>query len=75
MILRGEVQEFDDEVLAQRRPFERGQHVSPSEITYDLVFNGGEGDQPDPRDFDSNGDRELLAQLDDLAETAAQEAG
>ena len=75
VILRGEVQEFDDEVLAQRRPYERGQHVSPSEITYDLVFNGGEGDRTDPRDFDSNGDRELLAKLDDLAETAAQEAG
>jgi imidazolonepropionase-like amidohydrolase len=75
VILRGEVQEFDDEVLAQRRPYERAQHISPSEITYDLVFNGGEAVRTDPRDFDDKGDRELIAQLDELAGTAAQEAG
>ena len=75
VILRGEVQVFDDEVLAQRRPYERAQHICPSEITYDLVFNGGEASQTDPRDFDSNGDRELLAQLDELTDTASQEAG
>ena len=74
VILRGEVQVFDDEVLAQRRPYERAQHICPSEITYDLVFNGGEASQTDPRDFDSNGDRELLAQLDELTDTASQEA-
>ena len=76
VILRGEVQVFDDEVLAQRRPYDRAQHICPSEITYDLVFNGGDGEAntADPRDFDTNGERELLAQLDDLAETAAQEA-
>jgi imidazolonepropionase-like amidohydrolase len=74
VILRGEVQVFDDEVLAQRRPYDRAQHICPSDITHDLVFNGGEATQADPRDFDSNGDSDLLAQLDDLAATAAQES-
>ncbi len=74
VILRGEVQTFDDEVLAQRRPYDRAQHICPSEITYDVVYNGGPETQPDPRDFDSNGDRELLDELDDLAATAAQES-
>ncbi len=74
VILRGEVQTFDDEVLAQRRPYDRAQHICPSEITYEVVYNGGPGSQPDPRDFDSNGDRELLDELDDLAATAAQES-
>ena len=74
VILRGEVQVFDDEVLAQRRPYERAQTICPSDITYDLIYNGGDSAQPDPRDFDTNGERDLLAQLDELAETAAQES-
>ena len=74
VILRGEVQVFDDEVLAQRRPYERAQTICPSDITYDLIYNGGEAAQPDPRDFETNGERDLLVQLDELAETAAQES-
>lgn len=74
VILRGKVQAFDDEVLSQRRPYDRAQTICPSEITYDAVFNGGGAAQPDPRDFDNNGDQELLAGISELAETAAQEA-
>ena len=74
VILRGEVQTFDDEVLAQRRPYDRAQTICPSEITYDVVYNGGTATQTDPRDFDTNGERELLDELDDLAATAARES-
>ncbi len=63
VILRGEVQSFDDEVLAQRRPYNPAQHISPADITYDLVFNGGAGEQPDGRDFTPGGERELLDEL------------
>ncbi|MXY10313.1 MAG: amidohydrolase family protein [Acidimicrobiaceae bacterium] len=73
VILRGEVQTFDDEVLAQRRPYNPAQHISPSDITYDLVFNGGAGEQPDVRDFSSDGERELLDELDELTATARRE--
>ncbi len=76
VILRGEVQRFDDEVLAQRRPYERAQHICPSEITYDLVYNGGgdpgQGPKPDVRDFASDGERELAAELSGLAAATAQ---
>ena len=74
VICRGEVQVFDDEVLSQRRPYDRAQTICPSEITYDAVFNGGGAAQPDPRDFDSNGEKELLDQLDEQAQTAAHES-
>jgi len=77
VILRGEVQRFDDEVLAQRRPYERAQHICPSEITYDLVYNGGgepgQGPRPDVRDFASDGERELAEELSGLAAAAASE--
>ena len=68
------MQTFDDEVLAQRRPYDRAQTICPSEITYDVVYNGGTATQTDPRDFDTNGERELLDELDELAATAAQES-
>ena len=74
VICRGEIQTFDDDVLSQRRPYDRAQHICPAEITYDLVYNGGGGAQPDQRDFDSNGDQDLLAGIGELAETAAQES-
>ena len=74
VICRGEVQVFDDEELSQNRPYDRAQTICPSEITYDVVFNGGGAVRPDPRDFDSNGEQELLEQLGELAETAAHEA-
>jgi len=73
VILRGEVQVFDDEVLAQRRPYNSAQHISPADITYDLVFNGDAGEQPDVRDFTSDGERELLEELDELTATAPGE--
>ncbi|MCY3616368.1 MAG: amidohydrolase family protein, partial [Acidimicrobiaceae bacterium] len=73
VILRGEVQTFDDEVLAQRRPYNPAQHISPSDITYDLVFNGGAGEQPDVRDSSSDGEQELLDELDELTATARRE--
>jgi imidazolonepropionase-like amidohydrolase len=73
VILRGEVQLFDDEVLAQRRPYNPAQHISPADITYDLVYNGGSQDQSDVRDFSSDGDAELLEELDGLATAARAE--
>ena len=73
VICRGEVQVFNDEELSQQRPYDRAKTICPSEITYDLVFNGGGAAEPDPRDFESNGEKELLEQLDELAHTAAQE--
>ncbi len=71
VICRGEIQVFDDEVLAQRRPYDRAQHICPSEITYDVVFNGGMGSHSDPRDFDTNGDRDLLGELNELTTTSS----
>ena len=73
VILRGEVQVFDDEVLAQRRPYNSAQHISPADITYDLVFGGGQAEQPDVRDFSSDGEPELLEELDELAASARSE--
>ena len=70
VILRGEVQVFDDEVLAQRRPYDRAQTICPADITYDLVFNGGGAAQPDVRDFDSDDEQELLEGLEELSATA-----
>ena len=67
VICRGEVQVFDDEVLAQRRPYNAAQHISPGDITYDAVFNGGPAEQPDARDFSTDGERELLDELEELA--------
>ena len=73
VILRGEVQVFDDEVLAQHRPYNPAQHISPADITYDLVFNGGAGEQPDVHDFSSDGERELLDELEELSATTRSE--
>jgi len=73
VILRGEVQVFDDEVLAQRRPYNPAQHISPADITYDLVFNGGSEQQPDRRDFASDGERELIDEIEELSATARSE--
>ena len=73
VILRGEVQVFDDEVLAQRRPYNPAQHISPADITYDLVFNGGSDQQPDRRDFASDGERELIDEIEELSATARSE--
>ncbi|MXZ53992.1 MAG: amidohydrolase family protein [Acidimicrobiaceae bacterium] len=67
VICRGEVQAFDDEVLAQRRPYNPAQHISPGDITYDAVFNGGPAEQSDARDFSTDGERELLDELEELA--------
>ena len=71
VILRGQVQTFDEDVLAQRRPYNQAQHISPADITYDLVYNGGPGEQPDVRDFASGGERELLDGLGELPVTAS----
>ena len=73
VILRGEVQVFDDEVLAQRRPYNSAQHISPADITYDLVFNGGPAEQSDVRDFSPDGEQELLEELDELGAGAHSE--
>ena len=71
VILRGQVQTFDEDMLAQRRPYNQAQHISPADITYDLVYNGGTGEQPDVRDFASGGERELLDGLGELPATAS----
>ena len=66
VIVRGAVQEFDEEVLTQRRPYERAQHICPSEITYDLVFNGGTSVYTDVRDFASDTAKDLADELNEL---------
>jgi len=63
VILGGVVQIFDDEVLQQKRPYERAQHICPQEITYDLVYNGGETEQIDLREFDNENQIDLAREL------------
>lgn len=75
VILRGEVQSFDDEALAQRRSYDQAQHICPDVITYDSVYNGAAAaaaEQPDPRDFASDGEKELAAELSDRAAAFAE---
>ncbi len=77
VILRGVVQTFDDEVLAQRRPYQRAQHICPAEITYDAVYNGAieeNRDKPDVRDFATSGQRDLAAELNQREAEAAETA-
>ena len=77
VILRGEVQSFDDEALAQRRSYDQAQHICPDVITYDSVYNGAgaaeAAELPDPRDFASDGEKELAAELADRAAAARHE--
>jgi imidazolonepropionase-like amidohydrolase len=73
VILRGSVQSFDDDVLAQRRPYDPAQYICPAPITYDVVYNGGGGEQSDVRDFDSSAARELASEINQRGRVAAQD--
>lgn len=63
VILRGVIQEFDDEVLSQHRPYDPAQYICPEGITYDVVYNGGIAAQADVRDFEADAEQDLMAEL------------
>ena len=63
VISRGRVLEFDEVALATRHPYDRAQHISPGEITWDVVFGEGEATGFDARDIPDDVAQDMLSDL------------
>jgi imidazolonepropionase-like amidohydrolase len=74
VISRGRVQSFDDDLLAVRHPYDRAQHIAPSEITWDLVFGDGDATGVDTANLNDDIAKDIINDLRQAGRAAAGHA-